>query len=92
MLDDEAFPVRKAALQHLANAYLKEGEAIPELVERLKVENSFRKRQAAIGLLVFMKEETQSDSLKQKIDEELRGLVSDPIVNVSYVAKEVLEG
>lgn len=92
MIDDETFPVRKAALQHLANAYLKEGEAIPELVERLKAENSFRKRQAAIGLLVFMKMETQSDSLKQKIDEELKGLVSDPIVNVSYVAKEVLEG
>lgn len=90
MLDDEAFLVKKAAIQHLSDVYLREGDEIPSLVGVLKKDNSFRKRQAAIGILQFMKEGTQSEALKQKIDAELKELANDPINNVAYVAKEVL--
>ena len=90
LIDDEAFLVRSAALKHLASIYLKQGETVPELFNTLKGSDSFRKRQAAIGLLKFMKEEAQTDAFKQTVDEQLKPLLDDPISNVSSVAKGVL--
>ena len=90
LIDDEAYMVRNEALKHLAGVYLKESESIPELFNTLKAD-SFRKRQAAIALLTYMKNEAKTEAFKRKVDEELKPLLDDPISIVSFVAKEVLD-
>ena len=90
MVDDSAFPVRQAAIEHLAANYVREGDSIPAFLEALRKQDSYRKRQTAIGILATMRKLTTSDTLKQKIQTELESLVNDPINSVALVAKRAL--
>ena len=91
MTNDKAFPVREAAIAHLAANYVKEGDNLPDIISRLKKKNSYRKRQAAIGILVEMRKLSQSEALKEKIQNELKFFEADQVNNVALVAKQALE-
>jgi HEAT repeat protein len=88
MLDDEAFPVRDAAMAHIAKSLADEKE-IPELVKTLEKTESFRKRQTAVGILEKMYTFVQTP-VKELILTELRELQKDPISNVSYAAGQAI--
>jgi hypothetical protein len=86
MLDDEAFPVRSKAIEFLGVALGSTATAIPEFVVKLGSTESFRKRQAAVGLLRELFKATQSETLKEEILKELARFRKDAVVNVAYVA------
>jgi HEAT repeat protein len=87
-LDDEAFPVRTAAVEHIAKAFAGKGE-VPEIVKTLAKTDSFRKRQSATGILAAMYPLVQGP-IKEAVLGELRALQQDPVSNVAYAAGQAI--
>jgi HEAT repeat protein len=88
MLDDEAFPVRNAAIAHLARTFAG-ASAIPELVNTLAQTESFRKRQNAVGILREM-HPIAAAPVKGLIVAELERMRGDGVSNVSFAAGQAL--
>jgi HEAT repeat protein len=86
LTEDEAHPVRKAAMFHLATDFVRESDKIPPLVETLKTDGAFRRRQTAIGILAAMYEVVRSLEFKERILNAIKGFELDPINNVSLLA------
>jgi HEAT repeat protein len=86
LMEDEATPVRDAAMMHLALGYVSESDKIPPLVDTLKASNCFRRRQAAIGILNAMYRVTKRADFRERIVNVIRTFEADPVDNVSLLA------
>jgi HEAT repeat protein len=90
LMEDEATPVRDAAMMHLALSYVAESDKIPPLVDTLKSSNCFRRRQNAIGVLNAMYRVTKQADFRERILSLIRSFEADPVDNVSLLAMATL--
>lgn len=90
LTEDEAFPVRTAAIQQLATYYLRSSESIPESVSSLRSVDSFRKRQTALQILYELGKQTKSNTFKQQVIKEIQSFSDDPIRNVSNLVTKFI--
>ena len=90
-LDDEATPVRDAAAEELAKFFIaqKTGKLYPDSFLTLKQANSFRKRQSALKLLLYIARQSPPD-IKAKVIAEMKSFQNDPCENVVNLSKHYI--
>ena len=90
-LDDEATPVRDAAAEELAKFFIaqKTGKLYPESFLTLKQANSFRKRQSALKVLLYIARQSPPD-IKPKVIAEMKAFEKDPCENVVNLSKHYI--
>lgn len=89
--DDEAFPVRMAAIQYLAIYFVSEGNEIPSFVQEMKVKDSFRKRQIALQIMNEMMKLTEDKAFKEELLSQMKSFMDDECNNVALLAKKLVE-
>ena len=90
-LDDEATPVRTAAAEEIAKFFIQEksDSLYPETYLELKKSNSFRNRQAALKVLLFIGQSAQKEA-KAKIIAEMKLYENDACENVIQLARQYI--
>jgi hypothetical protein len=88
-LEDEAFAVRRAAAIYLGRAFAS-GPDVPAALAALAAGGTFRKRQAAVWILLEMRTRGCSDGLRERAAAELTALAGDPVAIVAAAASEGL--
>jgi HEAT repeat protein len=86
-LDDDVFTVRKAAAVFLGRVFAT-GAEVPAPVAALATDPGFRKRQAAVWILVEMHNGGTSGDLRERAATALATLTADPVAIVSAAASE----
>lgn len=91
LAEDEAFPVRIAAIQYLAKYFISEGNKIPDSVKEMKTKDSFRKRQIALQIMDEMKKLTDDIAFKEELLTQMKSFQNDECINVALLAKQLVE-
>ncbi|KAH0796006.1 protein phosphatase pp2a regulatory subunit a [Histomonas meleagridis] len=91
LTEDEAHPVRMAAIHNLVVAFLMDGPKIPECISQMSQINSFRRRQAALEILSEMRKNTDNQEFKDTLMESMKPFLQDSCRNVALLAKKLIE-
>ncbi|KAH0786954.1 ARM repeat-containing protein [Histomonas meleagridis] len=91
LLEDEAYPVRMAAIHNLALSFVNGEQKIPNEVIEMKSVESFRKRQTALLIMQEMYKNTKDDELKKVLKDNMSSLFDDKCKSVALLAKKLVE-